>query len=182
MAIRDILGLDPNEQILQQIKRHPVGLIWIYLSGAVGIITLLILLFVSVRSTNGLLINLSDFSYGVLFGILILVVAAVTYVGAYTYRLNELVITNENIIQLLQFSLLNRQISQLNLAKIQDVSVDRVGILSTFVDYGTIDIETAGEASNFRFDYVANPNRVAKIIIEAHEDYVRRIKGGIPDL
>ncbi len=94
------------------------------------------------------------------------------------YKSNQLVVTNENIIQVLQFSLLNRQVSQLNLAKIQDVSVDQVGIIPLFFKYGTIEIETAGEASNFKFTYTENPNRIAKIIIEAHEDYVRRHPAG----
>ena len=94
------------------------------------------------------------------------------------YRSNQLVVTNENIIQVLQFSLFNRQVSQLNLAKIQDVSVDQAGLIQLYFNFGTISIETAGEAYNFNFPFAEDPNKIAKIIIEAHEDYVRRHPAG----
>ena len=116
--------------------------------------------------------------WSVLFGMILALVALFTYIGGRVYKSNHLVVTNENIIQVLQFSLFNRQVSQLNLAKIQDVSVDQVGLVQAYFGYGTIEIETAGEASNFKFAYAENPTRVAKIIIEAHEDYIRRHPAG----
>ncbi len=173
MKTQDILDLDRNEQILHQVRRHPIGLIGIYFTGALSMVVLLAVLYVAVRLETPIL-NFSDALYGIIFGSLIGLMALFTYVGVYVYTRNELVLTNENIIQVLQFSLLNRQVSQLNLAKVQDVSVDQVGLLAAFFRYGTIEIETAGEASNFRFVLTPDPNMVAKMVIEAHEDYQRR--------
>ena len=99
--------------------------------------------------------------------------ALFTIIGTWVYKQYRLVVTNENIIQVLQFGLFNQQVSQLNLAKIQDVTVDQAGILPAFFGYGTLDIETAGEQSNFRFKYTTDPNTIAKIIIEAHEDFIK---------
>ena len=116
--------------------------------------------------------------WGLLFGLVISLVSLFTYIASRVYQSNQLVVTNENIIQVLQFSLFNRQVSQLNLAKIQDVSVDQVGLVQLYFGYGTIEIETAGEAANFKFPYAEDPNRIAKMIIEAHEDYIRRHPAG----
>lgn len=178
MATTDILELDKNEQIVLSIKRHPIGLIGLHIMSGVAIVTLLVLLYWSVKNADSMPVQLGEAGYGLLFGFLIFLVSMVALVGAKVYRANELVITNENIIQVLQFSLLNRQTSQINLAKIQDVSVDQIGIIPLFFKYGTIEIETAGEAANFRFKYAADPDRVSKIIIEAHEDYIRQHPAG----
>ena len=177
MATQQILDLDKNEEVLQEIRRHPIGLIGIYGVGGLSVVTLLVLLFVLV-SVDTPILNVSDVGYALIFGTLSVLMMLFTYIGVYVYNRNELVLTNENIIQVLQFSLFNRQVSQLNLTKIQDVSVDQAGLIQTFFKYGTIEIETAGEAANFRFPFAPNPNIAAKMIIEAHEDYVRRHNNG----
>lgn len=173
MPTQEILDLDKNEEVLQEIRRHPLGAIGIYGAAGVSITLMLVLLYIAV-SAEDVLLGLSDAGYGLLFGGLVAFIAFISWVAIHVYNTNELVVTNENIIQVLQYSLFSRQVSQLNLAKIQDVSVDQLGLLSTFFNFGTIEIETAGEAANFRFTYTPNPNRVAKLIIEAHEDYIRR--------
>jgi uncharacterized membrane protein YdbT with pleckstrin-like domain len=178
MDIKEILDIDKNEQVIIEVRRHYFGLLALHLIAGTAIVTLFILLYWSVSNASSMPIDLGAAGYGLLFGFLIMLVGVVELVGDKVYKSNLLVITNENIIQVLQFSLLNRQTSQLNLAKIQDVSVDQVGIIPTMLGYGTIDIETAGEAANFRFPYAPNPDRVAKIIIEAHEDYIRQHPAG----
>ena len=168
---KELLGIDPDEQVLHEVKRHPFGLFVIYLTGA----------FVFALTVAAAIVLLATDILGdvagrglVLSGMaaVLLLVLLVTYITQMIYKNNELIITNENLVQILQFGLFNRQVSQLNLAKIQDVSVDQVGIIQSGLNFGTIDVETAGEASNFRFPFTPNPNVVAKYIIEAHENYV----------
>jgi hypothetical protein len=175
MAIYDLLDIDPNENIILDIRRIKFGLYFIYGLSIFIIIMVLALLFVAVGSSLG---EIPASILGTAAALVIVVVAIVAYAAGEVYKGNHLVITNENIIQVLQFSLLNKQVSQLNLAKNQDVSVDQTGLLQTFMKYGTIEIETAGEASNFKFPFVDDPNKAAKIIIEAHEDFVRNLSAG----
>ena len=68
--------------------------------------------------------------------------------------------------------LFTRQVSQLNLAKVQDVSADQIGVFAHMFNYGTLEVETAGEAANFKFLYTPDAGRVSKLIIEAHQNYV----------
>ncbi len=178
MPTQEILDIDKNEQVIVDVRRHNIGLMLIYVGGIGSIVTLLVTMYLAIAYGDSFDIEIPAFAYGILFGCLIVLVSLFTYVGSRVYKSNQLVVTNENIIQVLQFSLFNRQVSQLNLAKIQDVSVDQKGIVQTFLNYGTIEIETAGEAANFKFPYAEDPNRIAKIIIEAHEDYLRRHPAG----
>lgn len=178
MATQEILDIDKNEQVILDVRRHHLGLYVIYTGGLFSVVTLLVVMYLAISMGEDALFNIEPAVYGVLFGMLIILVGIFTYIGSRVYKSNQLVVTNENIIQVLQFSLFNRQVSQLNLAKIQDVSADQKGLIQTFFGYGTLEIETAGEAANFKFPYAENPNRIAKIIIEAHEDYIRRHPAG----
>lgn len=177
-SIKQLLNLDPDEEIIHQVKRHPIGLWAIYIGSAVGIAGIAVVAYLFSGLDDSLLIEIPDGFFIITFAVVTIVLAIFAVVGTIVYESNELVLTNENILQVLRFSLFNRQLSQLNLAKIQDVSVDQKGIVQTALNYGTIEIETAGEASNFKFPYAPNPNTVAKEIIEAHEKYVQRVSGG----
>lgn len=178
MSTHEILDIDKNEQVIIDARRDPIGLYTIYALSIGSVVMILAALFFSVKLGSEVGLDLSAIVWAVLYGAIVMLVSIFSYIGARVYKSNQLVVTNENIIQVLQFSLFNRQVSQLNLAKIQDVSVDQVGIIQTFFGYGTIEIETAGEAANFRFPYAEDPTRIAKIIIEAHEDYIRRHPAG----
>ena len=157
--------------------RHPIGLYAYYIFSGLIIVSLLVGLFFSVSTDQQLGGDIPQSIYIGGFSFVIFVVLLFSYVGVYVYKRNELIVTNENILQILQFGLFNQQVSQLNLAKIQDVSVDRAGILQTYFNYGTLVIETAGEASNYNFKYTPDPSRVAKVIIEAHEDFIKQYQG-----
>ncbi len=171
MDTNEILAVDKAEQVIVRTKKHPIGLVVTYISTGLGIAASLAMLFFALRSSTD--IGVPDYILIITFTLVIVMIGVVGYISAYVYKQNELVVTNENIIQVLQFGLFNRQTSQLGLAKIQDVSVDQIGLASSFFGYGTIEIETAGEKSNFKFSYAPDPNRIAKIIIEAHEDFMR---------
>lgn len=178
MATQEILDIDKNEQVILDIRRDPIGLFVINFLGVLSVVALLVALYFAIRYGGEVGLELGGAVWATLFGLIIMLVGMFTYIGGRVYKSNQLVVTNENIIQVLQFSLFNRQVSQLNLAKIQDVSVDQVSLIQLYFGYGTIEIETAGEAANFKFPFAEDPNRVAKIIIEAHEDYIRRHPAG----
>ena len=69
-------------------------------------------------------------------------------------------------------SCLARKVSQLSLANVEDVTSEQKGIFSNLFSYGVLNIETAGEQTNFYFNYCPNPHRVAKIILHAKDDFM----------
>lgn len=173
-----LLEIDPDENVIRRVKRHPISAYMIIFVGAI----LFVLTFGVIFFGNKYAVEIDLQDYKGIFNLAMMGVQGLTVVftllALYLDRQNELIITNENIIQSLQFSLFDKQVSQLNLAKIQDVSVDQNGILANMLDFGVVEIETAGEVSNFRFIHAPQPNVVAKIIIEAHEDYAQRFSHG----
>lgn len=95
------------------------------------------------------------------------------------YYYDVIFITNERIINVAQLGLLSREVSELGLAQIEDVSARMDGFLQTAFNYGLLVIETAGEGSSdnalhpglggyFTIKDVPDPNRLARLVIELH--------------
>ncbi len=82
------------------------------------------------------------------------------------YYLDTLIITNKRIFNIEQKGMFHRIISSFPLSRIQDVTVELPGILSTFLRFGTITIETAGENHGFTLHNATNPEEAKRIINE----------------
>jgi len=88
------------------------------------------------------------------------------------YWQNQWVVTTDSITQVAQRGLFNRQVSQLSMDNLEDVTVDQVGIIAKIFNFGTLRVETAGERAKFLFVYCPRPNRYAHEILEAHETFM----------
>lgn len=81
------------------------------------------------------------------------------------YYLDAIILTNERIVHVEQKGVFNREVSQLALDRIQDVTIETKGILSTLFGYGTITIESAGEQENFIINNVPHVEQVQSTIL-----------------
>ena len=172
-----LLELDPDEHVIRSVQRHPISVIYILLVSGVLFLMGTSALFFGIKHSEDIGLDAHKALFSLVMTVLIGFIFLFTWIAIYLDRKNQLIVTNENIIQVLQFGLFNKQVSQLNLAKIQDVSVDQNGIIATVLNVGVLEVETAGEAANFRFIHIPEPNVVAKVILEAHEDYTERVAG-----
>lgn len=175
---QQLLDLDPNEIVLHDVKRHPIGLVGIVLTGAFIFVFTLVLLFFLAGNQEavGLQLQNSSTILAVVASVFVILVVLATIIAVTIYKINELIVTNESIILIHQAGLFDRKISQLGLEKIEDVTSQQSGIFPHMFNYGTLTIETAGEMSNFVFPYAPNPNFTAKQIIEANEQFMRNAK------
>lgn len=164
MKIDQLIELDPNERILMVVKRHWSGLIPTIFSATVIFIAGLAGVFALSRFRDSVeqIVSLPIAILGLL--VLVAFLLFVMGISVWVYTHNMMVVTNEKVVQLLYFSLFNRQISRLILQDIQDVTYRQTGILSRFFKYGTLHMETAGEAANFDFPYAVNPHEVSQRI------------------
>ena len=161
-----------NHEILV-IKRHPFGLVALYLQAIVGIGLALGVIFFLVSS-----ILTGDTRSKVLPYLLIisLVVAALVgmylVIATYIYRQSRWIVTDDSIQQKLQRGLFSHQSSELSMANIEDVTADQKGILAELFGFGTLKAETAGELPYFHFLYCPTPDKYAKIILAARERFI----------
>lgn len=79
---------------------------------------------------------------------------------------NVYIITDERIIDVDFLSIIYKNISTAKTENIEDITNLSSGVLPSIFDYGTIFIQTAGEKTEFEFENVPHPARIAKLMNE----------------
>ena len=163
--------LEPGERLVTVIRRHPIGIIGIYIEmlvGIVGVITLVLLaIFVFFASLSGGTKGL--IAAAAIFVVAFLVV--ILLISTYVYRQCRLIVSDQSVVQVLQKALFNRKISRLSMSNVEDVNAEQNGILAMMFNYGKLTIQTAGEVGNFIFNFCPKPNDYANRILEARQRY-----------
>lgn len=94
---------------------------------------------------------------------------------------NVLIITDERVVDIDFYNLLQTKLSDAELNKIQDVTYEIGGISQTFFNYGNITIQTAAETKEIEANNIPNPDLVTKVLQtlrleEQQEELEGRIK------
>ena len=79
--------------------------------------------------------------------------------------------TDKRIVNIEQKGLFARETSELQLEKIQDVATDVKGVIPTFLNYGTIEVQTAGEQEKFIFKDIPDPYAVKDLIMQLQKKF-----------
>ncbi len=172
------LPIDADEKILAVYKHHWFAYAsnWLVGIGLVIIIMAIAIALTSLSGTEGtvaqhkgqIIAGAAGFSVLILLG---------TMLPVYLRSQEQLVLTEEALLQVLQPSLFASKIDQLNLQHIDDVSV-RQDFFGTMLGYGHLTIETPGEQDNYEFYMLPDPHRSAREISQAHENYDAALQAG----
>lgn len=167
----EFLDLRPNEKILLFLHRHWITWVW-----NVGQLVVFNLLPIGI---------LAFFYYGVGWTfvpegpvyVAVVLLMSLYYIGAWLmyyhafidFHLDVWLLTDQRIVNIEQEGLFDRIISELNIAKVQDVTSEVRGQLQTFLNYGAVYIQTAAEKERFVFENIPHPEEVARIIVHAND-------------
>lgn len=174
-----LAAMRPGEEVICEIKRHPIGLIGTY--GIVGIFLIVMAVFTFVLAPDlfpGMSRSQAIGATSIIFLILAAISLGFLFVFNIVYAGNRWIVTSDSITQVQQNGLFDKQSSQLSLANLEDVTTEQNGILTHIFNYGVIKAETAGERSKFRFTYAPNPNYYAQKILAAREEFEQGHHGG----
>jgi len=174
----NLIEFDAAEKIVCEIRKHPFGLLLVWLTGLVIATALMLaaVLFVVLVNdesvTNGA--NASSIAgiVAVIGFFLVLLVLLATTITAYLYRKNVVLVTSEKIAEVLYPTLFNRSITQFAIEDIQNVTIKQNGFFPHIFNYGTLLVETAGESENLTFTFTPMPHSFAKQIVAAREQYI----------
>lgn len=169
-------GQHPDEEIIVFTRRHWIQLLasifFVILAGLAYIVAVIVVL----RATG---IAFEGANRMVLFtvtGIVLLMLWLFLYVKFVDYYLDVWILTNERIVQIKQRSLFNRQIAEFDLSTVQDVSSQVRGVVGTFLNYGSILVQTAGTRELFSFRFIPDPTDIEKKILDAQASLEVRAK------
>jgi hypothetical protein len=148
--------LQDGETVLVVARRH-----WLYLWPKVGLIALIGLVPVIVLRV---LLDWVDVDLGKFFWLLaavwLLFWAVRAYLEWYRYHNDVWVITNQRLVDAYKANPFNLRVASADLVNIQDMSVERHGILATVLDYGDVLCQTAGANESFCLSGVPNPREL----------------------
>jgi hypothetical protein len=169
------LNISEGEYVIFAIKRHPIGLVYVW--GSVGFVILAAFALIMVLAAGG---NAVSSMSGVTLSPTILLIPAVLisllatifgFISAYIYNANRFYLTNESVIQHIQTGLFNRREQTISLANIEDASYSQDGILPHVFNYGQLRLSTQGDETTYRFNYASNPIRQIAVLNNAVEDF-----------
>jgi uncharacterized membrane protein YdbT with pleckstrin-like domain len=167
------LNLSEEEFVIISLRRHPIGLLLpVLATGLLLVVLIAVLVLYPSGQDNSLPVTLP--SYNVILMPVLLLMLLVGIGGAvaiWVYLQNQFYLTNESVIQEIQYSLFSRHEQTVSLGSIEDASYKQSGILQMMFDYGTVRLSTEGEETTYRFSYVANPRAHIATLNNAIESF-----------
>lgn len=175
------IHLEENELILKVVRKH-----WFIIFSELFFILLMSLfpLVVSVVISNfpilSDLLKLDSLPIVPLTTFLIAGWLVICLIAAYViwtnYYLDLWIITDRRIVVVEQLSFFNRNISMFRIERLQDIEVRTVGLLQTFLNYGTLAAQTAGHfESNFNSSGLPDPRGLQAIIQKAMDERLQKL-------
>ncbi len=150
---------EDDEEIILVLRRHWfTNLSWIIIAILMAIFPVLISyfpLFLNLIPTN-LNLTLLIFWY--------LLTFAIAFEQFLSWYFNVFIITEERVIDIDFYNLIDKKISEAKISMIQDVTSVVGGVSQTLFNYGSVLIQTAAEIPVIKIEKIPNPNLVLKVL------------------
>jgi len=171
MQISHLIKQKSYEKIEYLLRRHPITFLPILFLFIVLILVPVALYFLIASIYPQMLNGPTSFPLLILFAsIYYLSIYLFFYAQFIDFYLDLWIVTNDRIVDIEQFGLFSRTTSELDLYRIQDVSVNISGFFPTIFKYGNVTVKTASSNSDIVFRNVPNPNQVRQGLIQLSEE------------
>jgi len=176
-SVISLIDKNPKEKIHYIIHRHPVTFLkficFFLLLAAVPVA----LYFLLNNLFPELVAREEIFAAMVIMGsIYYLSILLFLYTKFVDFYLDVWIVSNQKVVDILQKQLFSRNISELDLDRIQDVTTDISGLFPTIFNYGDITIKTASNTTSIIFRSVPDPEEVRKDLIKLSDLNKRKNK------
>lgn len=168
-------GQLPDEHIELLLRRH-----WFVLVGWTVAFCALMLLPFALFAFFGTYISRNGFAslYWFFSSVYATFIWFVFSYGVMKYFLDVWIVSDHRIIDTQQVGFFNRVISEMHISRVQDVTTQTAGLVATLLNFGNLEVQTAGEEEKFMFRQIPNPNAIRDIIMEASTQFLKTHPGG----
>lgn len=166
-----MIQLHENEHIVLLLHKH-----WFVVARtALGIIFMIVLLPAALLLlpllTGRLDPDLASAATGLGIAAYLMMILLFAFFSWMDYYLDMWIVTEKRIIDVDQRGLFSREVSEIPMASVQDVTVEVHGIIQTMLGFGAIKIQTAGERE-FTIDEIPHLGPVKDAILNyAHQQF-----------
>ncbi|MEZ4501786.1 MAG: hypothetical protein R3C39_04105 [Dehalococcoidia bacterium] len=163
--------LQPGEEIIKLSRRHWIVLYpWLVFDALVALVPLGLAIWArsNIDGTVGTIILVA----GVLW---VAGIAVRAYFRWYRYQNDLWLVTNQRLVDSLKRHWFHHQVASADLIDIEDVSMQRSGVLETMLDFGDLQVQTAGEREKFVLGNIQHPSQLLTIIDRARDESRREL-------
>lgn len=167
LALKDLRA----DEYLVTIVRHHW---WVLLKSVFGVFIIFLLPFIAVPllgfylTQSGVAVATAGAMSGFFGSLWALICWQLLFVRWTDYYYDVWIITNWRIIDIDQIGLFRRNTASImDLSHIQDMDTELNGIIGNLLNFGHINVQTAGTRNEFDIDDVGNPTKVEAMIREA---------------
>ncbi len=161
-----MITLDKDEHIIYEIRKH-----WLVFVSEILLLVIAALLplflyafipqineFILFKSTHN---NFANFMFLTIFySFFLFILWNIAFIMWTDYYLDVWIVTNKRIVDVEQKGLFVRELASLYLDRVQDVTFNINGLIATYFDIGTIQVQTAGEEKLFIISGVGKPAHI----------------------
>jgi signal transduction histidine kinase len=159
---------EPNEDVLIISRKHWSYLATPFVAGS-GLSVFAFVCFYLFVNSDEILFGAPEFYPEIILSLVLLFVFTYAYTSWLIRYSNVVILTNEHLVEIEQPMLYSRKVSVLDLDQIEDVTFGQHGLLETFLKFGDLEIQTAGEIRNFIFKNIDDAGGLQRKIMELKE-------------
>ena len=168
------LNLSEGEYVISAVRRHPIGILQIWVAVLVAMSLLAVGVFLAVGDNTArsslMPIESSPWLTMIFLGLIVLVFLG-GVIATMVYESNRFFLTNESVTQHIQISPFSRKEQTISLINIEDASFRQSGIIQTLLNYGTLRLSTQGDETTYRFSFVSDPGHQVAVLNDAVESF-----------
>ena len=167
MIISALIKQKSYEKIEYFLRQHPITFVPTVLLFLVLMLIPVGVYFLITGIFPNILSNQILYALGVLLGsIYYLSLNLFFYAQFVEFYLDLWIVTNDRMIDIEQLGLFSRSITEADLYRIQDVTVDVKGLLPTLLKYGNVTVKTASGNQHIVFRNIPHPNEIRQALIQ----------------
>ncbi len=169
-------GQYADEQILLVKRRH-----WIVLLGFTLTVGLLLFVPIFVYFFLPMVITIPSTEifknlFSFITGLYYLFLAFLSFYAIIDYYLDVWIITSQRIVSIEQRGLFHRIVVEVRYSQIQDITSVVSGLIATYLQYGSIRIQTAAERERMILRQITHPVETRRIISDAYHKEMEKIE------
>jgi len=172
MSVSKIIKQKSYENIVFVLRRHPFTFIPVIFLFIVLMLVPVAIYFMLTSLYPEIFLNTELRVTFFLFGSLYFLSTYLFFYGRFIdFYLDIWIVTNDRIVDIEQHSLFHREITELDLYRIQDATATIQGFFATIFQYGDVFVKTASSNTNIIFRNIPHANHVREQLIRlADED------------